>query len=150
MKPALLLRIALVLTFIHAVLHTIGGVLSSPASGAQQATIALMKANPFPVMGFMRTYWDFQRGEGLAISILMLVEATVFWQLAPVAEQRGWPIRPVLATFTVGYLALAVNSYEYFFPAPVVTEVLIALFLGLTIRACGPVRQRPAQPRSAG
>jgi len=33
MKPALFLRIAAVLTFVHAVLHTIGGVLAEPDPG---------------------------------------------------------------------------------------------------------------------
>jgi hypothetical protein len=42
-------------------------------------------------------------------------------------------LRPVLAAFVVGYLALAVNSYLYFFFAPVIVEALIAVCLGLAI-----------------
>ena len=38
-----------------------------------------------------------------------------------------------MATFTVAYLVLAVNSYEYFFFAPVITEILIAACLGMAI-----------------
>jgi hypothetical protein len=44
-------------------------------------------------------------------------------------------LRPVLATFLVGYLGVAVVSYRYFFAGPVITEILIALCLGLAIVA---------------
>jgi hypothetical protein len=56
MKAVIFLRIASVLTFIHAVLHTIGGVFGTPGPGAQQAAVAAMKANQFPLMGFTRNY----------------------------------------------------------------------------------------------
>ena len=59
MKPVIFLRIASGLTMIHAVLHTIGGVFGGAAPGVQQATVAVMKANEFAVMGAMRSYWDF-------------------------------------------------------------------------------------------
>src|SRR5579872_1014816 len=43
MKPTLFLRIAAVLTFIHSVLHTIGGVFSNPDPGISATTWAAMK-----------------------------------------------------------------------------------------------------------
>ena len=49
MKTVLFLRIASVLTLIHAALHTIGGVFGAPDPGVQQATVAVMKANTSPV-----------------------------------------------------------------------------------------------------
>jgi hypothetical protein len=133
MRTVVFLRIASVLTFIHAVLHTIGGVFSSADSGVQQATVAIMKANEFPLMGVMRSYWDFYRGMGLAVSVFLVVEAVVFWQLSSLAKTDGPRLRPVLAVFAVGYLGFAVVSYRYFFAAPVITEILIALCLGLAM-----------------
>jgi len=133
MRPVLFLRIASVLTFIHAVLHTIGGVFGAPAPGVQQATVAVMKANEFQVMGVTRSYGDFYMGLGLVVSVFLTLEAVVFWQLGSLAKTDALRLRPVLATFLIGYLGAAVVSYRYFFVAPVITEILIAACLGLAI-----------------
>ena len=140
MKPVLCMRLASGLTFIHAVLHTIGGVFGEPAPGAQAAAVAAMKANQFQVMGLTRTYWDFQMGLGLALSIMLLVEAVVFWQLGSLARTDASRLRPMLATFLVGYLGLAVNSYKYIFAPPMINELVIVVFLGLAILTSRPVR----------
>src|SRR5882757_9757325 len=133
MKSVIFLRIASVLTFVHAALHTIGGVFGAPEPGLQQATVAVMRANEFQVMGAMRSYGDFYLGLGLMVSVFLTVEAVVFWQLGSLAKIDAVRLRPVLATFLVGYLCAAVVSYRYFFFAPVITEILIALCLGLAI-----------------
>jgi hypothetical protein len=133
MRTVLFLRIASVLTLIHAALHTIGGVFGGAAPGVQQATVAVMKANEFAAMGAMRSYWDFYMGFGLVVSVFLTVEGVVFWQLGSLAKTDGLRLRPVLATFLVGYLGAAMVSYRYFFAAPVITEILIALCLGLAI-----------------
>ena len=59
MRPALFLRIASVLTFLHAVAHTVGGVFGNAAPGPQQAADLAMKTIHFQVMGLTRTYRDF-------------------------------------------------------------------------------------------
>jgi len=46
-KPVVFLRIASVLTLIHAVLHTIGGVFGSVDPGPAAVAVAAMKANQF-------------------------------------------------------------------------------------------------------
>jgi hypothetical protein len=135
MRTVLFLRIASVLTLVHAALHTIGGVFGGAAPGVQQATVAAMKANEFAVMGAMRSYWDFYMGLGLVVSVFLTIEAVVFWQLGSMAKIDALQLRPVLATFLAGYLGAAVVSYRYFFVAPVITEILIALCLGLAIVA---------------
>jgi hypothetical protein len=133
MKPVIFLRIASVLTFLHAALHTIGGVFGGAAPGVQQATVAVMKANEFAVLGVTRSYWDFYMGFGLVVSVFLTMEAVVFWQLGSLAKADASRLRPVFATFLIGYLGAAVVSYRYFFAGPVVTEILIALCLGLAI-----------------
>jgi hypothetical protein len=133
MRTVLFLRIASVLTFIHAVLHTIGGVFGAPAPGLQQVTVAVMKANEFQVMGVTRSYGDFYMGLGLVVSVFLTLEAIVFWQLGALAKTDAERLRPILATFLVGYLGAAVVSYRYFFAAPAITEILIAACLGLAI-----------------
>jgi hypothetical protein len=139
MRTVLFLRIASVLTFIHAALHTVGGVFGGAAPGVQQATVAVMKANEFAVMGVMRSYGDFYMGFGLVVSVFLTVEGVVFWQLGSLAKIDALRLRPVLATFLVGYLGAAVVSWRYFFAAPVVTEILIAACLGLAIASARQV-----------
>jgi hypothetical protein len=133
MRTVLFLRIASVLTLIHAALHTIGSVFGGASPGAQQAAVTAMKANEFVAMGVTRTYWDFYMGLGLTVSVFLTVEAVVFWQLGLLAKSDALRLRPVLAAFLVGYLCVAMVSYRYFFAAPVITEILIALCLGLAI-----------------
>jgi hypothetical protein len=133
MKPGLFLRIAAILTFIHAVLHTIGGVFGKTAPGPATVAVEAMKVNQFLVMGHMRSFWDFYRGMGLAVTISLTAEAVLFWQLGSLAKADARPLRPIMATFFVAYTVLAVNSYTYFFLAPVIVEILIAACLALAL-----------------
>ena len=101
--------------------------------------VSTMKANRFPVFGTMRSYADFYLGMGLGITIFLTTEAVAFWLLASLAKTDGAHLRPILAAFMIGYLAFAVTSALYFFSGPVITEVLIALCLGLAIITAKPV-----------
>jgi len=143
MKAAIYLRIASVLTLIHAILHTIGGVFGKPQPGVAAMVAETMRANHFPVLGVTRSYADFYRGMGLGITIFLAAEALIFWQLASLAKSDGARLRPLLAVFLAGYLALAVNSWLFFFMPPVVTEFLIALCLGMAIATAKPASSEP-------
>jgi len=137
-KPVVFLRIAAVLTFVHAVLHTIGGVFGKAEPGPAAIAVEAMKANPFVLMGHMRSYWEFYRGMGLAVTIFLTAEAVVFWQLGSLAKTDARRVRPIMATFLVAYAVLAVNSYIYFFAAPVIVEILIAACVGMAIVSAKP------------
>lgn len=137
MKPVIFLRIAAVAALVHAVLHTIGGVFGSPDPGPASAAVQAMKMNLFPLMGNTRSYWDFYRGFGLAVTIFLTAEAVVFWQLAALAKTDARRLRPILLALLAGYVALAVNSYAYFFLGPVIAELFIVACLGLAIAGVG-------------
>ena len=127
MKVTLFLRIASVLTFIHCVLHTIGGVLSSPKHGAEEiAVVETMKAHTFNVMGSMRSYWDFNMGYGLFTTINLFIQAVLFWQLGTLAKSNAAGIKPILVLFSLGYMAMTVVAWRYFFIGPAITELIIA------------------------
>jgi hypothetical protein len=137
MKPAIFLRIASVLTLIHAILHTIGGVFGKPVHAAA-AVVAAMQSTRFPVFGVTRSYADFYLGMGLGATIFLTVEGVVFWLLGSLIKADGARLRPILAVFMLGYLVFAVNSYFFFFSGPVIAEVLIALCLGIAIATATP------------
>jgi hypothetical protein len=141
MKPVLYLRAASLLTLLHAVLHTIGGVFGKPDPGPQQAAVAAMKANQFPLTGVTRSYWDFYIGMGLGITICLTIVAIVFWQLSSLAKTDACRLRPIFMAFMAAFLLLAVNSSVYFFSAPAVIELLIAIFLAMAIFTSRPRRQ---------
>jgi hypothetical protein len=133
------LRVASVLTFVHAALHTVGGVFGKVAPGAEQTAVDAMKGNAFVAMGVTRTMWDFYRGMGLAVTIFLTLAAVVLWQMAVLAKTEMFPlVRPVLAAFMLGFLLMAVVSWQYFFAGPLVAELLIAVCVGL---AMIPARQ---------
>jgi hypothetical protein len=133
MKPTVFLRVAAILTLIHAVLHTIGGVYGAVEPGPAATAVQAMKTNQFLVMGHLRSFWDFYHGMGLGSSISLTAEAIFFWQLGSLAKTDAMRLRPILATFLIAYAAFAVNSNAYFFLGPVITEILIAACLGLAL-----------------
>jgi len=141
MRTTLYLRIASVLAIIHAILHTIGGVLSKPNNGAPEiAVIEAMKSRSFNVMGSMRTYWDFFYGYGWILGITLLVQGILFWQLATIAKTNAAPIRPIMLLFCINFVATTILAWKYFFIAPAVTEILIAAFLAAAYFSAPPQR----------
>ena len=139
MKPTLLLRIASVLSLLHCVLHTIGGVFGSPKHGAEEvAVIETMKTHHFAVMGSMRSYWDFLFGYGLFATIALLVEAILFWRLAAFAKTNPAWTRSIVGLFCFNFVGVAIIvSWKYFFIAPAVAELLIAACLALAFATAG-------------
>jgi hypothetical protein len=132
-KPVLFLRIASVLTFIHAALHTIGGVFGKVDPGPASVAVAAMKANQFLLMGNMRSFWDFYFGLGLALTISMTAESILMWQLASLAKTDARRLRPMMVTFLLAYVVIAINSNANFFIAPVIVEILIAACFAVAI-----------------
>lgn len=144
MKPTLFLRIASVLTLVHAAAHTAGGVFGKPVNAVASSVVAQMQSNVFPMMGASRTYWDFYFGMGLGVSIFLTFEAIAFWLLAGFAKTRAAELRPLFAVFMLAYLALAVNSFLYFFILPVIVEILIAACFAMAIVSARSIRSVPA------
>jgi hypothetical protein len=138
MRATLYLRIASVLAIIHAILHTIGGMLSKPNNGAPEiAIIEAMKSRSFNIMGSMRSYWDFFYGYGWIVAITLVVQGIFFWQLGAIAKTNASQIRPIVLLFCFNFLATTIVAWRYFFIAPAVTEFLIAGFLAGAYFAAG-------------
>ena len=128
MKTAMFLRIASVLTLIHSILHTIGGVFGKPAPGVATTVAAAMRTH-FEVFGVNRSYSDFYMGFGLGITIFLTVDSILLWILASMSRHDAPRLRPLIAVFALGYLAFAFDSYVFFFSIPVITELLIVACL---------------------
>lgn len=130
MREIVLLRIASALTLIHAVLHTAGGLLKSPAHGAQEiAVLNTMKGFQFDFMGSMRSYWDFYLGFGFFVTLGLVLQAVLLWQLASLARKAPGIARPLVGTLLASFVVMMALSWRYFFVAPLATEALIAVLV---------------------
>ena len=144
MTSKTLLRTAAILTFIHAVLHTVGGLFRTPSNDPiETAVISAMKSATFDFMGSMRSFWDFYFGFGLNLSVTLVIETVILWQLAGLASAAPERARPFIATLAVAFLSMAALSYRYFFIAPLLTELLIA---GILVAAYLKARSTASSP----
>jgi hypothetical protein len=138
-SPTLFLRIAAVLSLLHCIGHTIGGVfgVDAPPGTKEGTVVEAMKSNQFDVMGATRSYWDFFIGYGLTISVSGLLQAVVFWQLAGLAKTDPLRMRPIIAAFLLANLAFAILAWKYFFIPPLLGDLLITIALGLACLRAG-------------
>jgi hypothetical protein len=132
MKPHILLRTASILTLIHALLHHFGGLTRPPSHGQDEVAVqTAMKSFQMDVMGSLRSYWDFYFGFGFFVTVSLLLLTVLVWQLAALAKSDPAKAGPFMATLFVGFVIFGGVSWTFFFIAPLVTEAIIALLIGL-------------------
>jgi hypothetical protein len=131
-KSHVLLRIASLLTLLHALLNTFAGLLSGTSKNQEEVNLLnAMKALQFDAMGSLRTYWDFYFGYGLFLTLNLLLISALLWQLASLVKTEPAIARPFIGSLGIAFLAFAVLSGLYFFIAPLILEILVAVLLGL-------------------
>jgi hypothetical protein len=144
MQRSTWLRIAAVLTAAYAIAHT-AGMPWTPLTGPdEQAVVDAMKDVHFAAFGVSRSYWDFYQGFGVAISVLLVVQAMLLWQSAALARAGGANIRPMIVTQLAGFMVNAAVAAKYIFAAPLILAALIACCL-----AGAPIGPRPDSRRNS-
>lgn len=132
MKSHTLLRIASLLTFLHALLNTFAGLLSGTSKNQEEVNLLnAMKALHFDAMGSLRTYWDFYLGFGLFFTLNLQLLSALLWLLASLVTKEPSIARPFIALLGIAFLSFAVLSWLYFFIYPLMLELLTAIILGL-------------------
>lgn len=125
MKASIWLRILAALLVIFALGHTIGTAAPKVTRGAPEAAVfAAMQDFRFPIMGFQRSYWDFQRGFALIISVLLVMMAAISWQVGSISERNPRLAVSMAIRLLLGCAGLLVLSWIFFFSAPIVTSAL--------------------------
>ncbi len=127
MTTTLLLRIAAVISLIFTAGHTLGGLKQWSPMGDNEV-LKTMKAVNFETMGANRTYFDFFMGFGWSISVAMLLQTVLLWQMASLARTDVAHVRPMIIVFALATLASGVIGWRFIFPVP-------ALFSGLLLIA---------------
>jgi hypothetical protein len=130
MSTTLLYRVAAVLLLLFAVGHQIGFQQIDPHWGVTQFTDGL-KSTHFEVQGATRTYWGFFSGFGFFVTVLLLFSAILAWQLGALPATTLAALRVILWSFAGCYVVIALLTWRYFFVAPVVFAVLVAIALAL-------------------
>jgi hypothetical protein len=134
MTTTRLLRIASVISLIFTLGHSMGGLQQWSPMG-ENPVLRSMTEVRFDTMGANRSYLDFFMGFGWSLSIVMLMESILLWQLASLSKSEPERLRPmilVIATATVGTGAIA---WRFIFPVPVLFSAALAVTLGLAYRA---------------
>jgi hypothetical protein len=128
MTTTLLLRIAAVISLLFTAGHSLGGLRKWSPMG-ENAVLEAMTAVRFDTMGANRSYLDFFMGFGWSISVFMLMQTVLLWQMASLARTEAAHVRPLIAVFALATLASGVIAWRFIFPVPALFSgaLLIAL-----------------------
>ena len=143
MKPYVVLRITSLISLILAVGHSLGGADSWSPAGETEVLKA-MRTFHFDTAGVSRSYLDFFLGFGFMLSVYILLQAVLLWQLATLAKTEAVRIRPLLISFLLASVVSAGISWKYIFAVPAVSFAVIAAGLGLALFAASS--SKDAQP----
>lgn len=127
MTTTLLLRVAAGISLLFAAGHTLGGTKRWSPMGENEVLKAMATVR-FDTMGVDRSYLDFFMGFGWTISVAMLLQSALLWQMASLARSDAMQVRPMIATFALATLASGLIAWRFILPVP-------ALFCGALLIA---------------
>ena len=134
MTTTLLLRIASVISLIFTVGHTMGGLRKWSPMGDNTVLKAMTDVR-FDAMGANRSYLDFFMGFGWSLSVFMLMQTILLWQLASLAATDPARLRPIIAVIALATAASGVIAWRFIFPVPALFSLVLAIALGLAFLA---------------
>ena len=122
MTTTVLLRVASVISLLFTAGHTLGGLKQWSPMGDNDVLRAMTTVR-FDVMGVSRSYLDFYMGLGWSISVAMLLQTVLLWQMASLTRTDAARLRPMIGAFALATLASALVAWRFILPVP-------ALFAG--------------------
>ena len=128
MTPTLWLRIAAVIQLLFTVGHTLGGRKHWSPMGDNEV-LRQMTTVRFDTMGANRSYLDFFMGFGWSLSVLMLLEAVLLWQLASLARTDPAGVRPMIVAFVLATIGTGVIAWRFIFPIPALFSIAVVVAL---------------------
>jgi hypothetical protein len=128
MTTTLLLRIASVISLLFTAGHTLGGLKEWSPMGENEVLKAMTTVR-FEAMGVNRSYLDFFMGFGWSISVAMLLQTVLLWQIASLASTDAARVRPMIAVFALATLASGVIAWRFIFPVPALFSAVLLIVL---------------------
>lgn len=110
--------------------HSFGGLSQWSPMGAN-SVLQNMGAVHFMVMGVRRSYLDFFMGFGWSLSIGMLLQSALLWQIATLAARDPATARPMIALFFLNGVASVTITALWLFPVPALFAAVLLVPLGL-------------------
>ena len=135
MNGVLWLRTSAIVSLVFAAGHTLGG-RSAWSPVGENEVLASMRTVHFNVQGVSRSFLDFYRGFGYSLTVFLLLQATLLWQLAALARTQPQAVRPLVAAFAIASAVGGIVTWAFIFPIPagfsaVLTACLVTAFLTL-------------------
>ena len=134
MNAVLWLRISSIVSLLFAAGHALGGRKAWSPMG-ETAVLASMRTYQFTVGGVSRTYLDFYKGFGYCLSVAMLLQAIVLWQLIAIARTNPVLVRPIVGAIAAASIANVILSWVFLFPIPVVFGAALSICLAIAFLA---------------
>ena len=122
------LRIACGISLLFTVGHTMGGLKRWSPMGDNEV-LRQMTAVRFDAMGASRSYLDFYMGFGWSISIAMVLQTMLLWQLASLARTNAPGVRPMIAVFALATVVSGVIAWRFIFPLPALFSAALVIAL---------------------
>lgn len=134
MTTTLFLRIASVVSLIFTLGHSLGGLKKWSPMGDNDVLKAMTSVH-FDMMGVSRSYLDFFLGLGWSISVLMLMQSVLLWQLGSLAGTRQAEVRPLIAVIALATLATGIIAWHFILPVPALFSAVLFAFLAAAYAA---------------
>jgi hypothetical protein len=135
MTTAVLLRISGVISLLFAIGHSLGGIKRWSPMGENEVFKA-METVRFDTMGVNRSYLDFFLGFGWSLSVAMLLQSVLLWQLASLARSNAAQVKPMIAVFALATLASGTIAWLFIFPVPALfSAALLIVLVAAYVRA---------------
>ena len=130
MKTSLWLRISSVVALLFVAGHAMGGRKHWSPMGETEVLRAMRDVR-FEAMGVSRSYLDFYEGFGHSLTVFMVLEAVLLWQMASLARTDAVRLRPMIAAFVLATIASGVVAWLWIFPIPAVFSAVLAACLAV-------------------
>src|SRR5262245_43642315 len=123
-----MLRLASVISLVFTAGHTMGGLRKWSPMGDNVVLKAMTDVH-FDTMGANRSYLDFFLGFGWSISVFMLMQTILLWQLASLARTDPARLRPMIAVILLATVASGIIAWRFIFPVPALFSGALAIAL---------------------
>lgn len=117
MKPRLILRLAALCIFVHLIGHFFGHFSwKDTPDPVKQEVIRQMTGPKFEFMGSVRSMGDYFEGYGLILLVVYAMSIALILSAARFCDSNHDIARKVLTPIGIGYFAMGIIEFMYFFP----------------------------------
>ena len=131
MKVVTWLRISAIVSLLFAAGRTLGSRGSWSPVGDNEVLVS-MRTVHFHFQGVSRSFLDFYRGFGYILSVFLVLQGIVLWQLVAIARTQPHAIRPLVASFAVASVVSAVITWIFISPVPTIFSAVLTACLVIT------------------